>query len=54
MMPTIELNDGHNRPITLEEAQRALYLDFEGRGPSGSGPDPLPLGLSDFLSREFR
>ena len=42
-MPTIELNDGHNRPITLEEAQRALYLDFEGRGPSGSGPDPLPL-----------
>ena len=37
------LHAGQNRPITLEEAQRALYLDFEGRGPSGSGPDPLPL-----------
>ena len=39
----MELHDGQNRPITPEEAQRALYLDFEGRGPSGGGPDPLPL-----------
>ncbi len=39
----MELHDGQNRPITLEEAQRALYLDFEGRGPSEADPDPLPL-----------
>ena len=39
----MELHDGQNRPISPEEAQRALYLDFEGRGPSGGGPDPLPL-----------
>ena len=38
----MELHDGQNRPITLEEAQRALYLDFEGRGPSEADPDPLP------------
>jgi len=42
-MTTMELHDGQNRPITLEEAQRALYLDFEGRGPSEADPDPLPL-----------
>ena len=42
-MATRELNDGHNRPITLEEAQWALYLGFEGRGPSGTDPDPMPL-----------
>ena len=39
----MELRDGQNRPITLEEAQRVLYLDFEGRGPSEADPDPLPL-----------
>lgn len=42
-MATRELHDGQNRHITREEAQRALYLDFEGRGPSGADPDPLPL-----------
>ena len=42
-MDTTELHNGHNRPITHEEAQRALYLDFEGRGPASGGPDPLPL-----------
>ena len=42
-MSPMELHDGQNRPITREEAQRALYLDFEGRGPSGADPDPLPL-----------
>ena len=39
----MELHDGQNRPVTPEEAQRALYLDFEGRGPSAADPDPLPL-----------
>ncbi len=39
----MELHDGQNRPITPEEAQRALYLDFEGRGPSRADLDPLPL-----------
>ena len=34
-----ELHDGQNRPITNEEAQRALYLDFEGRGPASGGVD---------------
>ena len=32
-----------NHPISLDEAKRALYLDFEGPGSSKSAPDPLPL-----------
>ena len=33
----------NSRPITVQEAERALYLDFEGPGPSSKDKNPLPL-----------
>ena len=42
-----------NRPITEEEAQRAIYLDFEGRGAPHGQPAPPPVLGGTLIEGEY-
>lgn len=44
----------HNHPIDADEAARALYLDFEGPGPSKAVKNPLPVFAGLLCEDEYR